>query len=236
MERRRVENAVRFFDSLNNNRDTKRIMSDKKHASEFSKVGGNVSETVTKRVSDAQQNVVNISEPTLKPIQKSVKSSDLQQKNVIQCLKLQNYLDVSHNMQSKRATPILERNLIKELETALDLLHKSTENLQNPPDLLLPPDVEAKRIYENFEKQVSPYNTFTISRDVTANEVFKPTFQMFPEVRESFRKIAKEVKSCMRPMRTKRRVERFGRMFFVFCLIWLFPFVERYFVDKRSSG
>lgn len=128
---------------------------------------------------------------------------------VIQCVKLQNYLDVTVT-----TPPVLEKNLIKELETALDLLHKSTENLQKPPDLLLPPDVEAKQILENFEKEVSPYNTFTLPKDVAANEVFRPTFQMFPEVRESFRKIAREVKSCMRPMRN-RRVERYGTYFCV---------------------
>lgn len=179
---------MKFFDSLNNNRDTKR------------------SET-TKIMSDTHRNVVDISEPTTKLAKKSVKSSDSQQKNVIQCVKLQNYLDV-------QTTSIVEKNLIKELETALDLLHKSTENLHNPPDLLLPPDVEAKKIYENFEKEVSPYNTFTIPKDVTANEVFKPTFEMFPEVRESFRKIAREVKSCMRPMRTKRKIEKYRCIYF----------------------
>lgn len=101
----------------------------------------------------------------------------------------------------KKCVVVQTPNLIEELESALDLLNQSTENLQKPPDLLLPPDVEAKQILEKFRKEVSPYNTFTIPKDVIANEMFRPTFQMFPEVRRSFRKIEREVKSYMKPKR-----------------------------------
>lgn len=193
MERRRVESAVRFFDSLTS--DAPRSVAHKKQ----------VNTSNNMKVSDITKKLENISEADSTHIQKSVILSDVQQKSVIQCLKLQNYLDVSYNIQQK---PPPEQNLVKELEAAMELLHKSTENLQNPPDLLLPPDVEAKQIYENFEKEVSPYNTFTIPKDVAANEVFKPTFEMFPEVRKSFRKISREVKGCMRPMRIRKYMER----------------------------
>lgn len=132
------------------------------------------------------------------------------EKPVIQCVQFKSYVEVTSNQQ--KTTP----NLIEELENALDLLNQSTEDLQKRPDLLLPPDIEAKQILEKFEKEVSPYNTFTIPKDVIANEVFKPTFQMFPEVRESFKKIAREVKSYMRPMRCDREIERY-----FFSVVWL---------------
>lgn len=128
---------------------------------------------------------------------------------VIQCVKLQNYIDVTVTAQQKQKSPRFEKDVIEELESALDLLHKSTENLQKPPpDLILPPDVEAKHILESFKKEVSPYNTFTLPKSVEASDVFRPTFQMFPEVRESFRMVAKEVKNRISSVKMRRKIKR----------------------------
>lgn len=128
----------------------------------------------------------------------------MEKKKVESAIRFFDSLSVT-NTETKIRTSVVRKSVIQcgQLSKQQRELER---NIQKPPDLLLPPDLEAKQILENFEKEVSPYNTFTIGKDVTANDVFKPTFQMFPEVRESFKRIAGEVKNYMKPMRYGRRV------------------------------
>ncbi|RZC34388.1 hypothetical protein BDFB_009909 [Asbolus verrucosus] len=53
----------------------------------------------------------------------------------------------------------------------------STENEQ------LPPDVEAKKIIEDFNKKISPYNTFKLPVNAIHSDFFKQNLQQFlPDV------------------------------------------------------
>lgn len=51
------------------------------------------------------------------------------------------------------------------------------------------PDQEAKKILEEFKKEISPYNTFIVSKDVidSDGDLIKQTLELFPEVRRSLR-------------------------------------------------
>lgn len=53
------------------------------------------------------------------------------------------------------------------------------------------PAQEAKKILEEFEKEISPYNTFVVSKEVIDSDgVIKQTLELFPEVRRSLRNIS----------------------------------------------
>lgn len=49
------------------------------------------------------------------------------------------------------------------------------------------PDQEAKKILEEFEKEIFPYNTFVVPKEVIDSDVIKQTLELLPEVRRSLR-------------------------------------------------
>lgn len=64
----------------------------------------------------------------------------------------------------------------------------------------LTPDLEAKRIIEDFSKQVSPYNTFKLPLDAIDSDFFKETVHQFlPDVISNQKKKIKRTGSYGKP-------------------------------------
>lgn len=70
-----------------------------------------------------------------------------------------------------------------------DGFEKSTNSAMNCKVTRETPDQEAKKILEEFKKEISPYNTFVVPKEVieSDSELIKQTLELFPEVRRSLR-------------------------------------------------
>lgn len=133
----------------------------------------------------------------------NVKRTKVQEKcAVLQCVKLEQYLkittnadDIDKNADKHSAQQENEIGLRNEKQPAERVpSHYGRSSLVEPKTQEnklkgkeVPPDLEAKRILEDFERKISPYNTFTVSREDLNVDLFKQTFELFPEVRRSLR-------------------------------------------------
>lgn len=56
-------------------------------------------------------------------------------------------------------------------------------------------DLEAEKILQDFQNEISPYNTFIISKDAVNSDVVKETLELIPKLERSLRKRSSRTKN-----------------------------------------
>lgn len=125
-----------------------------------------------------------------------------------ECVKVNNCEDSeSTEPQLNREIKPIDCKLIQNLENSMISPYGRSSfdgNVtKNKPDIIprsLKPtktalDLEAEKILQDFQNEISPYNTFTISKDAVNSDVIKETLELIPRLERSLRKRSSRVKN-----------------------------------------